>query len=60
VVLAQYTVLVMCADEKQQLALLERFAAAGLECKALLSQGEATPVQATFGLITSGRGCPED
>jgi hypothetical protein len=33
----QYMVLVMCADEKQQLGLLERFQAEGLPCKALLS-----------------------
>jgi hypothetical protein len=33
----QYMVLVMCADEKQQLELLERFAKEGLPCKALLS-----------------------
>jgi hypothetical protein len=36
-VVEQYMVLVMCADEKQQVALLERFQAEGLECKALLS-----------------------
>jgi hypothetical protein len=30
-------VLVMCADEKQQLQLLERFSKEGLACKALLS-----------------------
>jgi hypothetical protein len=36
-VLAQYMVLVMCRDEKQQVAFLERFAAEGLEVKALLS-----------------------
>lgn len=34
---AQYMVLVMCRDEGQQLALLERFAEEGLEVKALLS-----------------------
>jgi hypothetical protein len=33
----QYMVLVMCADEKQQMELLERFAGEGLACKALLS-----------------------
>jgi hypothetical protein len=37
VVQRQHMVLLMCADEKQQLALLERFLAEGLECKALLS-----------------------
>jgi hypothetical protein len=37
VVPEQYMLLVLCADEKQQLALLERFQAEGLECKALLS-----------------------
>lgn len=34
---AQYLVLVMCRDEGQQLALLERFAGEGLEVKALMS-----------------------
>jgi hypothetical protein len=34
---AQYMVLVMCRDEGQQLALLERFVGEGLEVKALLS-----------------------
>jgi hypothetical protein len=34
---AQHMVLVMCADEKQQLQLLERFGKEGLACKALLS-----------------------
>jgi hypothetical protein len=34
---AQYVVLVLCADEGQQLALLERFQGEGLQCKALLS-----------------------
>ena len=34
---AQYMVLVMCSDEKQQLALLERFLGEGFQCKALLS-----------------------
>jgi hypothetical protein len=34
---AQHMVLVMCADEKQQLELLERFGKEGLPCKALLS-----------------------
>jgi hypothetical protein len=29
--------LVMCADEKEQLALIERFQGEGLACKALLS-----------------------
>ena len=33
---AQYMVLVMCKDERQQLELLGRFAAEGLDCKALL------------------------
>jgi hypothetical protein len=37
VVPEQYMVLVMCADEKQQLELLERFGKEGLPCKALLS-----------------------
>jgi hypothetical protein len=37
VVPQQYMLLVLCADEKQQLALLERFQAEGLECKVLLS-----------------------
>jgi hypothetical protein len=37
VVPQQYMVLVLCADEKQPLALLERFQAEGLACKALLS-----------------------
>jgi hypothetical protein len=36
-VVEQYMVLVMCADEKQQVELLERFQAEGLQCKALLS-----------------------
>jgi hypothetical protein len=36
-VVEQYMVLVMCSDEKQQLALLERFQGEGLTCKALLS-----------------------
>ena len=35
-VAAQYMVLVMCKDESQQLELLGRFAAEGLDCKALL------------------------
>jgi hypothetical protein len=34
---AQYLVLVTCRDERQQVELLERFQAEGLECKALLS-----------------------
>ncbi len=34
---AEYMVLVMCCDEEQQLELLGRFAAEGLDCKALLS-----------------------
>jgi hypothetical protein len=34
---AQYMVLVLCRDEKRQVALLERFAEEGLEVKALLS-----------------------
>jgi hypothetical protein len=33
----QYMLLVMCADEKQQLELLARFQGEGLECKVLLS-----------------------
>jgi hypothetical protein len=33
----QHMLLVMCSDEKQQLELLERFQAEGLECKCLLS-----------------------
>jgi hypothetical protein len=37
VVPEQYMLLVMCADEKEQLALLERFQAEGLQCKVLLS-----------------------
>jgi hypothetical protein len=32
----QYLVLVQCRDEKQQIEVLERFTAEGLECKALL------------------------
>src|SRR5262249_21856484 len=36
-VLEQYMVLVMCAEEKEQMARLERFEAEGLNCKALLS-----------------------
>jgi hypothetical protein len=36
---AQYMVLVLRRDEGQQLELLGRFAAEGLDCKALLSQG---------------------
>jgi hypothetical protein len=36
-VAAQYMVLVLCQDEKQQLALLDRLQGEGLECKALLS-----------------------
>jgi hypothetical protein len=36
-VLAQYMVLVMCRDERQQVELLERFQGEGLDCKALLS-----------------------
>ena len=34
---AQFMLLVMCDDEKQQLALLERFQGEGLQVKALLS-----------------------
>jgi hypothetical protein len=34
---AQFVVLVTCRDEKHQVELLGRFAAEGLECKALLS-----------------------
>jgi hypothetical protein len=34
---AQYYVLVKCRDERQQVELLERFQADGLECRALLS-----------------------
>jgi len=34
---AQYMVLVLCRDERQQLELLGRFAAEELDCKALLS-----------------------
>jgi hypothetical protein len=37
VVPQQYMVLVLCADEKQQVELLERFQSEGLACKALLS-----------------------
>jgi hypothetical protein len=37
VVPEQYMVLVMCQSEKEQLALLQRFQAEGLACKALLS-----------------------
>ena len=33
----QFLVLVECADEAQQTALLERFQAEGLKCRALLS-----------------------
>jgi hypothetical protein len=33
----QYLVLVTCRDEKQQVELLARFQAEGLECRALLS-----------------------
>jgi len=33
----QYMLLVMCQDEKHQLALLARFQGEGLECKVLLS-----------------------
>jgi hypothetical protein len=33
----QYLILIECADEATQLALLERFAAEGLSCRALLS-----------------------
>lgn len=33
----QYLVLITCCDEQEQEALLERFTAEGLECKALLS-----------------------
>ena len=33
----QYLVLVECADEAAQLALLERFQGEGLECRALVS-----------------------
>ena len=36
-VLPQCMLLVMCTDEKQQLELLERFQAEGLDCKCLLS-----------------------
>ncbi len=36
-VAAQYMVLALCRDEGQQLELLGRFAAEGLDCKALLS-----------------------
>jgi len=34
---AQFMLLVMCQDEKQQLELLARFQGEGLECKCLLS-----------------------
>jgi hypothetical protein len=34
---AQYLVLVTCRDEQQQVELLQRFHAEGLECRALLS-----------------------
>jgi hypothetical protein len=45
VVPQQYMLLVMCADEKQQLALLERFQSEGLECKACRrAGGPAIPV----------------
>jgi hypothetical protein len=37
VVPEQYMLLVICSDEKHQLALLERFQAEGLQCKCLLS-----------------------
>jgi hypothetical protein len=37
VVPEQYMVLVICGDEKEQLALIERFQGEGLACKALLS-----------------------
>jgi hypothetical protein len=37
VVPEQYMVLVMCSTEQEQLALLQRFQAEGLSCKALLS-----------------------
>jgi hypothetical protein len=37
VVPAQFMVLVTCRDEKQQVELLGRFVAEGLQCKALLS-----------------------
>jgi hypothetical protein len=37
VVPEQYMLLVICTDEKHQLALLERFQADGLQCKCLLS-----------------------
>jgi hypothetical protein len=37
VVPEQYTVLVMCSTEQEPLALLQRFGAEGLACKALLS-----------------------
>jgi hypothetical protein len=37
VVPEQYMLLVICSDEKHQLALLERFQADGLQCKCLLS-----------------------
>ena len=33
----QWLVLVKCRDEKQQVALLERFQREGLDCKALVS-----------------------
>jgi hypothetical protein len=33
----QYMVLIECADERMQMALLERFHAEGLECRALIS-----------------------
>ena len=33
----QYFVLIECADEATQLALLERFQQEGLECKSLMS-----------------------
>jgi hypothetical protein len=36
-VLEQFLVLITCRDEHQQVELLQRFAAEGLECKALLS-----------------------
>lgn len=37
VVPGQYLILVTCRDEKEQVALLERFRGEGLECKALLT-----------------------
>jgi hypothetical protein len=45
---AQFMVLVMCKDEKQQVQLIERFLAEGLHCKALQVDGRERPLAGEF------------